>query len=103
MALTQQQRDRRRLDKAAARKEEDLRLKVLEGTKQALADLMLWSDIEEQGEALTLMIHHLHALGPEIAKRFFEVPHHKYEIPENVERKLEIAYRREALRICRDD
>ena len=35
------------------------------GTQQALADLMAWYGIEEQGEEMTLMIHHLHALGPQ--------------------------------------
>ncbi|MDD2109654.1 hypothetical protein, partial [Pseudomonas asiatica] len=64
MALTQQQRDEKRRAKAERLKEEDLRLKVRPGTKQALLELMEWAGIEEQGEAMTLMIHHLHGLGP---------------------------------------
>lgn len=63
MAMDQKQRDARRHDKAARLQEEDLRLKVRPGTKQALAELMQWAAIEEQGEALTLMIHHVEALG----------------------------------------
>jgi hypothetical protein len=63
MALSQKDRDTRRHAKAAALQEEDLRLKVRPGTKQALAELMQWAEIEEQGEALTLMIHHVEALG----------------------------------------
>jgi hypothetical protein len=63
MAMNQQQRDATRRSKAAALQEEDLRLKVRPGTKQALAELMQWAEIEEQGEALTLMIHHVEALG----------------------------------------
>lgn len=63
MAMTQTQRDERRRMKAAKLQEEDLRLKVRPGTKQALRELMAWAGIEEQGEAMTLMIHHLEALG----------------------------------------
>lgn len=103
MAMDQKQRDARRHDKAAKMQEEDLRLKVRPGTKQALAELMQWAGIEEQGEALTLMIHHLHRIGPERALEMLQLPpRHKYVIPENVARKLEIAYQREALRICNE-
>ncbi|AZF48307.1 hypothetical protein [Pseudomonas sp. R2-7-07] len=56
-----------RLTKSArtrvANAEEELRLRVSPGTRQALAALMEWSGITEQSEAMTLMIHHLHALG----------------------------------------
>lgn len=97
MAMNQQQRDQRRHDKAARLQEEDLRLKVRPGTKQALAELMQWAEIEEQGEALTLMIHHLHALGPERALAFLEVPRHEITVSPNVARKLELAYQREAI------
>ncbi len=101
MGMTQKERDQRRHDKAAKLQEEDLRLKVRPGTRQALAELMQWADIEEQGEALTLMIHHLHRIGSERALEMLQLPpRHKYVIPEKVARKLEIAYQREALRIC---
>jgi len=103
MAMTQQQRDERRHEKAAKLQEEDLRLKVRPGTKQALLELMQWSGIEEQGEAMTLMIHHLHALGPQGSAPFFAIPRHEIRISPIVARKLEIAYQREALRIGRDD
>ncbi|MFF7108932.1 hypothetical protein [Pseudomonas sichuanensis] len=65
MALTQQQRDERRREKAERLQEEDLRLKVRPGTKQALLELMEWAGIEEQGEAMTLMIHRLHGRNQE--------------------------------------
>ncbi|CAG8863104.1 hypothetical protein PS627_00040 [Pseudomonas fluorescens] len=103
MAMTQKERDLRRHEKAARMQEEDLRLKVRPGTKQALSELMEWAGIEEQGEAMTLMIHHLHALGPGGALPLLETPRHKIDISPVVERKLELAYQREALRICRDD
>ncbi len=63
MAMDQAERDRRRREKSAKHQEEDLRLKVRPGTKQALLELMGWAGIEEQGEAMTLMIHHIEALG----------------------------------------
>lgn len=103
MALTQKQRDEKRAEKAARLQEEDMRLKVRPGTKKALADLMEWAGIEEQGEAMTLMIHHLHALGPGGAKPLLEPPLHEYSVSPIVERKLELAYQREAIRVCRDE
>jgi hypothetical protein len=50
------------------------------------------------------MIHHLHGLGPGGALTLLEPPpRHEYVIPENVSRKLKLAYRREELRIRQDD
>jgi hypothetical protein len=91
MALAQKERDKRRHDKAARLQEEDLRLKVRPGTKQALAELMEWSGLEEQGEALTLMIHHLHALGPGGALPLLEIPRHEIVVSPVVARKLEMS------------
>lgn len=102
MAMTQKERDQRRQNKADRLQEEELRLRVRPGTKQALTELMQWAGIEEQGEALTLMIHHLHALGPGGALPLLEVPRHEIRISPIVARKLELAYRREDLRIDRD-
>jgi len=76
MALTQQQRDERRRGKAERLQEEDLRLKVRPGTKQALQELMEWAGIEEQGEAMTLMIHHVEALGHHA---LFRIARHEIE------------------------
>lgn len=96
-----------RTAKTAARRktrgEEELRMHAMAGTRQALADLMAWHGIEEQGEAMTLMIHHLHALGPQKSAPLLAPPRHEYVIHENVSRKLELAYNREALRICHDE
>lgn len=73
------------------------------GTRQALADLMAWSGIEEQGEAITLMIHHLHALGPQKSAPLLTPPRHEITISENVSAQLAIAYQRESLRISHDE
>ncbi|MGY2183332.1 hypothetical protein [Pseudomonas agarici] len=73
------------------------------GTRQALADLMAWHGIKEQGEAMTLVIHHLHGLGPSGSAKFLAPPRHEITISENVSAKLQLAYNRESLRICHDE
>ncbi|QXG49178.1 hypothetical protein [Pseudomonas viridiflava] len=103
MALTQKQRDERTALKRHKAGEEELRLRVRPGTKQALKELMEWASIDEQGEALTLMIHQLHKLGPGGALPMLEVPRHKITVSPTVAHKLQLAYNREALRICSDD
>lgn len=99
MALTQQQRDEKRRAKAERLQEEDLRLKVRPGTKQALLELMKWAGIEEQGEAMTLMIHHLHGMGPGGALPLLTPPRHEITVSPPVARKLENFRAREAQRI----
>ena len=89
MAMSQQQRDEKRRAKAERLQEEDLRLKVRPGTKQALLDLMEWAGIEEQGEAMTLMIHRLHELTRDEAVKLLKPPRHKIELSHSVARKLD--------------
>ena len=102
MALTQQQRDEKRRAKAERLQEEDLRLKVRPGTKQALLELMEWAGIEEQGEAMTLMIHHLHGLGPGGALPMLEPPRHEITVSPVVARKLHQFSAAQALRLSRE-
>lgn len=83
MAMTQQQRDEKRRTKATAVQEEDLRLRVRPGTKQALLKLMEWAGIEEQGEAMTLMVHHVEALGHHA---LFRIARHEIEAHRTVAR-----------------
>jgi hypothetical protein len=64
---------------------------------------MQWAGIEEQGEALTLMIHRLHELGPDRALPLLEVPRHEITVSPVVARRLELAYQGEELRIGRDE
>ncbi|MEE1990812.1 hypothetical protein QPL90_04725 [Pseudomonas syringae pv. syringae] len=80
MALDQKQRSEKTAQKRAKAQEEELRLRVRPGTRQALAELMQWAGIEEQGEALTLMIHRLHELGPERCLPMLEVPRHEISL-----------------------
>ena len=63
---------------------------------------MEWSGIEEQGEAMTLMIHHLHGLGPGGALPLLEPPRHEITVSPAVVRKLEIFRQRESLRISQE-
>ncbi|WDH24996.1 hypothetical protein [Pseudomonas chlororaphis] len=103
MAAAQKDRSAKTAAKRKSRGEEEIRLHCLTGTRQALAELMAWSGIEEQGEAITLMIHHLHGLGPGGALPLLEPPRHEYVIPENVSRKLKLAFNREAQRISQEE
>jgi hypothetical protein len=64
---------------------------------------MAWHGITEQGEAMTLMIHHIHSLGPGQSARALEAPRHDYVVSESVARKLEEAYQRESLRTSEDE
>ena len=103
MAAEQKVRSAKTALKRKARGEEEIRLHCMAGTRQALAELMAWSGIEEQGEAITLMIHHLHALGPQKSAPLLTAPRHEITISENVSHRLQLAYNREALRICHDE
>ena len=99
MAAQQKERSAKTAARRKTRGEEEIRLHCMAGTRQALAELMAWSGIEEQGEAITLMIHHLHGLGPGGALPMLTPPRHEYVIPEIVSRKLKLSYQREAARI----
>ena len=89
MAKTVQERSAKAAQKRLVVQEEELRLRVRPGTRQALADLMEWSGITEQGEAMTLMIHHLHGLGPGGALPLLTPPRHEITVSPAVARKLE--------------
>lgn len=103
MAAAQKERSAKTAAKRKSRGEVEIRFHSLAATRQALAELMAWSGIEEQGEAITLMIHHLHGLGPAGALPLLEAPRHEITVSPIVARRLEMAYRREALRIQRED
>ena len=87
-AVTQKQRSAKSARKRVTLAEEELRLRVRPGTRQALADLMEWSGITEQGEAMTLMIHHLHAMGSVKCQPLLSPPRHNYEPSQNVAREF---------------
>lgn len=102
MAATPKERSEKTASKRKARGEEELRMHAMAGTRQVLADLMQWHQINEQGEAMTLALHHLHALGPKGSAPFFAPPRHEITIRENVAAKLTLAHAKESRRICHD-
>ena len=89
MAMSQQARDEKRRAKAAKHGEEDLRMKARAGTRQALAEIMQWASVEENGEAMTLLIHRIHELGPEAARHFLSAPRHEIVISDFMARRLD--------------
>ena len=103
MAMNTAERSARAAKKRKDGDEEELRMWTKPATRTVLEELMEWHGITEQAEAMTLILHHIHDLGREGSARFLAPPRHVYVIPENVARRLEIAYSREALRIGRDE
>jgi len=89
MAMSPKERDEKRRAKAARLQEEDLRLKVRPGTRQALAEIKAWASVEENGEAMTLLIHRIHELGPEAARHFLSAPRHEIVVSDFVARRLD--------------
>lgn len=89
MAKTQKQRDDDRREREAKAQVEDLRLKVRQGTKQALTEIKAWANVEENGEAMTLLIHRIHELGPEAARHFLSAPRHEIKLSSSVARRLD--------------
>ncbi|MCK2109178.1 MULTISPECIES: hypothetical protein [Pseudomonas] len=89
MAMTPQERDEKRKKKEAKAGVEELRMKTRAGTRQALAEIMQWAEVEENGEAMTLLIHRIHELGPDAARHFLSAPRHEIKLSSSVVRKLD--------------
>lgn len=89
MAMTPQERDKKRRKKETKVGIEDLRMKAGQGTRQALAEIMEWAEVEENGEAMTLLIHRIHELGPEAARHFLSAPRHEIVVSDFVARRLD--------------
>ena len=102
MAKSNAERSEKAAAKRKSRGEEELRLHTMAGTRQVLADLMKWHQIDEQGEAMTLALHHLHALGPEYSAQFFQTPRHEITVSPSVARILQQFSQQEANRIDHD-
>lgn len=98
MAKTQQERDQATAEKRKRLGEEELRHRVRPGTKQQLADLMEWHGIEEQAEAIQLLIMNAHAQGPEGSAPALAIPRHEYMPSKNVERQFHALGIRQARR-----
>ncbi|SFY33106.1 hypothetical protein [Azotobacter vinelandii] len=91
--------------KAAAKRaklgEEELRHRVRPGTKAMLLELMAWHGIEEQAEAVQLLILNAHAAGPAGSAPLLSVPRHEITISENVAQRLNTEGAAEAGRLDR--
>ena len=103
MAKSNAERSAKSAAKKKSRGVEEIRLHCLSSTRQALAELMAWSGIEEQGEAITLMIHHLHDLGPGGALPLLTPPRQEFVVSPIVVRKLDLAFKLNAIRLAHDD
>lgn len=101
MAMTQQERSAKTAAKRAAAGEVELRHRVRPGIRAMLAELMEWHGIEEQSEALQLLILNAHSLGPEGSARLLAIPRHEIKLTENVARALRKAGAAEAARLDR--
>lgn len=100
MALSQKDRDIRRLEKAARLQEVIVRLPMRPGTKQALLELMDWAEVSEQAEAMTLMIHRLHELGREKAVHYLTPPKLHNPQPSKI---VELAFQHKTMLMIQQD
>lgn len=100
-ALSQKERSARAAAKRAALGETELRHRVRPGIRAMLDDLMTWHGIEEQAEAIQLLILNAHAAGPDGSAPLLAVPRHEFRPSESVARQLYRAGAAEAARLDR--
>ncbi|MCY1378992.1 hypothetical protein D9M69_666720 [compost metagenome] len=98
MAASQQDRSAKSAAKRKEFDEKELRHRVRPGIHQKLADLMEWHGIEEQAEAIQLLIMNAHAQGPEGSAPALAIPRHEYTPSKNVARQLQALGIRQARR-----
>ncbi|MGN2413118.1 hypothetical protein ACTACG_07575 [Pseudomonas syringae] len=96
MVLKQKQLDEKTALKRQKAGKEELRLRVRPGTKQSLMEL---ASIEEQGEVMTLLIRHRHALGKVEASSFLQVPRHEI----TVSRIVAVEFHRKSMLMTQQD
>ena len=82
---------------------EMIRHHVRQGIQDRLDDLAKQMFGASHKHVIELMIMCAHGAGPSGSAELLRVPRHEITISENVSRKLELAYQRESLRICRDE
>lgn len=100
-AASQKERSAKSAAKRAAAGEIELRHRVRPGIKAMLADLMAWHGIEEQAEAIQLLIMNAHAAGPQGSAPMLAIPRHEFTPSENVARQLYQAGAAEAAKLDR--
>jgi len=103
MAKSQQERSAAAAAKRQRLDEVELRHRLRRGTRTMLENLMRWHGIEEQAEAVQLLIMHAHDLGPEGSAPLLAIPRHDFTTSEFVARKLDRLGRKEAERLDRTE
>lgn len=98
-----QQRSARTAAKRQALDERELRHRVRPGIRNMLADLMQWHGIEEQAEAIQLLIMNAHAAGPDGSVPMLAPPRHVFAVSPSVARTLEREGQRMAGRLDADE
>lgn len=102
-ALSQKERSARAAAKRAALGETELRHRVRPGIRAMLDDIMRWHGIDEQAEAIQLLILNAHAAGPTGSAPMLAIPRHEIRLSENVARRLHALGTAEAARMDRAD
>lgn len=103
MAKSQKERSKASADKRQRLDEAELRHRVRRGTRSMLENLMRWHGIEEQAEAIQLLIMHAHDLGPEGSGPLLAIPRHDFTPSDFVARQLDRLGRQEAARLDQQD
>ncbi|MGW8461307.1 hypothetical protein [Pseudomonas sp. CLCA07] len=88
------------LDRIDAEKRSLIVSKALDDALNVLGER---HELEEWQETVSTCLINLAAAPAEESALFANMSRHKITISENVSRKLELAYNREALRICNDE
>lgn len=83
--------------------DEELRHRMRPGPRRHLAELQGWHGIEEQAEAIQLLIMHAHDLGPEGSAPLLAIPRHDFTPSDFVARQLDRLGRQEAARLDQQD
>lgn len=89
MAKSQKERSKATAEKRQKLDDKELRHRVRRGTRAMLENLMRWHGIEEQAEAIQLLIMHAHDLGPEGSAPLLAIPRHDFAPSEFVVRQLD--------------
>lgn len=103
MAKSQKERSKASAEKRQRLDETELRHRVRRGTRSMLENLMRWHGIEEQAEAIQLLIMHAHDLGPEGSAPLLAIPRHDFTPSDFVARQLDRLGRLEAARLDQQD
>lgn len=103
MAKSQQERSKASAEKRQRMDETELRHRVRRGTRSMLENLMRWHGIEEQAEAIQLLIMHAHDLGPDGSAPLLAIPRHDFAPSDFVARQLDRLGRQEAARLDQQD